>query len=378
MGSPSLSDDPATTRALLDLVSARAEPDGFIPFDRYMETALYAEPGGYYARRRTPLGAGGDFYTASHVTPLFSAAFAERLLAIRSRLGRGRPFHLVELGPGDGSLLQGIVASLARSPGEADGLELVLVERSSSLRALSLERVRAAAEPLGIRVSAPESLSSLGPFEGVVVANEFLDAQPVRRLRRHGDGWLELGIRLRGGRAEPAEAPLAAAVPGPPLPSPVPDGTVVEVAPRAEALVREVADHLVHGALLVDDYGMEERELVAGHPRGTLDGVRNHRAGWDPLQEPGSADLSAFVNFTRVRSVAAAAGLALLSDRSQSETLGEWGFVRLFDAALRAASAGEAEVRLRLAVKNLLFGFDRFRILEFVPARDRDLWSAPT
>lgn len=376
MGAVTPSDDPAV--ALRALVSERAEADGFIPFDRYMETVLYAETGGFYARPRSPLGAGGDFYTAPHVTPLFAATFAARLLAVRERLGGGGTFRLVELGPGDGTLIDGILTALAPFRHEVEGLEVVLVERSSTLRSLSLGRAREAAKPLGVGVRATDALSALGPFEGFVVANEFLDAQPVRRLRRRGLGWVELGVAVREEKLVPAEAPLVSPVAGPPLPTSVPDGTVVEVSSRAEALLREVADHLVHGVFAVDDYGMEEGELVAGHPRGTLEGIRGHRAGWDPLEAPGSVDLSAFVNFTRLRAAATAAGLAVLSDSSQAEALGAWGFARLFEDARKDASNPEAEVRLRLAVKNLLFGFERFRILEFVPARERAIWPGAT
>lgn len=377
MGTSSPSDDPAPGRALLERLAEGAEADGFIPFDRYMETVLYAEPGGYYARPRSPLGPPGDFYTAPHVTSLFAETFAARVLAIRARLGIGRRFQLVELGPGDGTLIEGILEALPRASPDVEGLEVVLVERSSSLRARSLARARVAAERRGVDVRATESLGAGGPFEGVVVANELLDAQPVRRFRREGPRWLELGVRVHDGRVGPAETTVTNPIPGPPLPSTAPDGTVLELSPKAEALVREVADHLVHGVLIVDDFGMEERELVAGHPHGTLEAVRGHRAGRDPLEAPGSADLSAFVNWTRLRAVASVAGLAVLSDRSQAEALGEWGFPRLLDAAKKAAPNPEAAVRLQLAVKSLLFGFERFRILEFVPSRDRTSWSEP-
>jgi len=108
--------------------------------------------------------------------------------------------------------------------------------------------------------------------------------------------------------------------------------------------------------------------------------VRGHRSVRDPLATPGATDLSVFVNFTRVRAVATAAGLQELAFRRQAEALGDWGFPRLLEEALRAAPSAEAEVRVRLSAKNLLFGFERFRALELAPreAVGRGRASAPT
>jgi len=363
---------------LLRLARDGADGEGFLPFDRWMDLVLYTEGLGYYAHPRSPLGPAGDFYTAPHVHPLFAAAFAERILAVREQLGRDRPFSLVEVGPGDGTLIAGTLSALGPRLGPDPSLRVVLVERSSTLRVAALARARHAARPFGVPVGTTDSVASLGPFEGAVVANELLDAQPVRRLRWNGTEWRELGVRLTDAGIRADEGPAVHDPPEPPLPRAPSPGTVFEFSPAAEGLVREVADHLVSGVLLLDDYGMEEDELLRAHPEGTLATVRGHRSGSDPVAEPGETDLSTFVNWTRVRAVARTAGLEVLSDRSQAEALGAWGFPRLFDAAIAAAGTSEAEVRLRLAVKNLLFGFERFRILELAPVRVADRFRPPT
>jgi SAM-dependent MidA family methyltransferase len=354
---------------LLQAVRGIADPDGFVPFDRWMDLVLYGEGLGYYSGPRSPLGTGGDFYTASHVHPLFAAAFAARIQEVRERLGPERPFTLVEIGPGDGTLIAGIVTTLGNSWTAGGDVRVALIERSSTLRDAALTRTRQAAQPYEVRVTAAESISALGPFEGVVVANELLDAQPARRLRWNGSEWRELGVRVTESEIRPAEGAAVGILPEPGLPASVDVGTIVEFSPVGEALVREVADHLVSGLWLLDDYGMEETELLRAHPDGTLATVRNHRSDPDPLSHPGEHDLSVFVNWTRLRQVARAAGLEVVEDRSQAEALGAWGLPALLDAALRSAGSPEAEVKLRLAVKSLLFGFERFRVLEFAPAR---------
>ncbi|MCI4365077.1 MAG: SAM-dependent methyltransferase [Thermoplasmata archaeon] len=366
------------TGALLALARSEAGPDGFLPFDRWMDLALYADGVGYYTGPRTPFGTTGDFYTAPQVHPLFAASFAERIRAVRSRLGPDRPFTLVELGPGEGTLAAGIVSALGAAWTSRGPTRVVLVERSAPLRAKALSRVRQAADPDTVVVSSVEGVSALGPFEGVVVANEFLDAQPARRLRWKGGEWRELGVRVTAEGVRAAEGPLGTPVSGPQLPTSVPEGTVVEFSPAGEGVLREVADHLVAGTWLIDDYGMEESELLLAHPEGTLATVRGHRTGPDPLAEPGEADLSTFVNWTRVRTAARAAGLDVVADTSQAEALGRWGFSGLLERAIHGAGTSEAEVRLRLSAKNLLFGFERFRVVELAPARLADRFRSTT
>jgi len=351
--------------------------DGFVPFDRFMEVALYDPDIGFYARGRPPLGPSGDFYTAAHVHPLFGKAVAERVRTVRRLLGRGRPFRVAEVGPGDGTLAETVLTALGRAPEGTEGVEYLLAERSLSLGQAALERVEASGRMAGISVRLAESVSADGPFEGVVLANELLDALPTRRLEWTGSVWRELGIRIVGGAVVASSAPLRSSVPAPELPVPEEPGTVLEVSTEAEGWVREVADHLARGLAIVIDYGMEQSELLAGHRSGTLAAVRAHQAVDDPLSDPGASDLSMFVNFTRVRAAARRAGLVEVAYSSQSEALGAWGFPALFEAEVRAASSAEADVRLRLAAKSLLFGFDRFRVLELAaPAGSAELRAA--
>lgn len=359
------------SREVVARLAAAAGPDGFLPFDRFMEIALYADGVGFYDRPRTPLGTAGDFYTAAHVDPLFAESIAARARAVRRALGDLRSFRLVELGPGDGTLTAGLARALSAEPA---GWEYVLVERSPTRAQEALAKLNG----LSIPGRVVDSVGALGPFSGVVLANELLDAQPVRRLRWDGTHWRETGVRVMEGRVVEADAPLLRPVPGTPLPPDPPVGLVMEVAPAAEALVREVADHLTAGSAIFLDYGMEETELVRGHPKGTVAAVRGHRSLPSLWDAPGASDLSAFVNFTRVRAAARAAGLVEVAFRRQAEALGEWGFPALLDSALRAAPNAEARVRRQLAAKNLLFGFDRFQVLELAPPASAERLASTT
>jgi SAM-dependent MidA family methyltransferase len=331
---------------------------GVLRFDRFVEIALYS-PGGFYDSDATALGTGGSFYTAAHVTPLFGAALARRLEQERARARDGAEFRVVEMGPGDGTLALDVARAL---PAGGEPWRWTFVERSAKLRDALRARVVEPSTKGPVAFDFAESLGERGPFVGVVLANEFLDALPFRRVVRRGSDWVELGVRWTGERFHWAEGSSPAFVPGEPLP-PADEGTRYELLERAEGFAREVADHLAEGVAIVLDYGTDTDELLRGHPGGTLASVRGHRPV-DPLEAPGASDLSAFVDFARFRSAAARAGLVERSFRRQSEALGEWGFGELLEEADHRTDGPEARVKLRLATKNLLFGFDTFRVLE--------------
>ncbi|MGB6501026.1 MAG: class I SAM-dependent methyltransferase, partial [Thermoplasmata archaeon] len=274
--------------------------------------------------------------------------------------------RVLEIGPGDGRLAEVVISALARSGIDC---EYVLVERSEPLGRAALARATAAGDANRISVRRSPSVAAEGPFGGAVIANEVMDALPARRLRWTGDAWEELGVRLESDRLSAATVPIREPVPAPPLLPGSEPGTIVEFSSAAEAIVREVADHLTHGRFLILDYGMGEAELRSAHPRGTLEAIRQHLSVDDPLSAPGETDLSVFVNFDRIRAAARTAGWQESSFGSQAEALGAWGYPELFARAVREAKSSEEEVRLRLASKNLLFGFERFRVLELaVPA----------
>ncbi len=365
MGGPTEVGEAERLARVWSLLEGAAGAGRFLRFDRFLEVALYSPEVGYYARPEVVLGKGGDFYTAAHASPLFGGTIARRVLAEFERLGRPADFTLVEVGPGDGTLAADLLSALARS-GELGGAPLrhVLVEPSAALARRAAERVSDSPHPDGWGLRLESSVSGIGPFRGIVVANEFLDALPFRRLIWHADGVHELGVRLGDRTAGWAEAPYTDPVPPPPLPEGPGEGVVLEVSPRAEAFLREVGDHLVQGSFLAVDYGEEESALLGHYPRGSLTAFRRNQVVPDPLERPGSADLSAFVDVSRIRAAAARAGLREVAFEGQATALGRWGVPGVLDAALAAAPTAEERGRLQRGATNLLFGFERFRVLE--------------
>jgi NADH dehydrogenase [ubiquinone] 1 alpha subcomplex assembly factor 7 len=348
---------------LLDRLRRRSDPDGFLPFDRYWEIVQFTGKLGYYARPASPLGLGGDYYTAPIVSPLFGATLGDRLVAGWTELGRPEPFRFVELGAGDGGLAAELLDRLGEARPERAEWEYALVERSEPLRRGALERLRPIAERAGIRLTAPESLASGGPFVGAIVANELLDTLPTRRLRRAGSGWEELGVVIDRGHVASSSRSLTRPVPPPGLPT-APVGATLEISAEAEGTLREVADHLEAGPAIFLDYGALEPRWTATDGEGTLVALQQHAPLPDPLQAPGRSDLSCFVNFTRIRAAATRAGLRERAFGPQREALVAWGFPARLDRAIAAAQNDTERVKLRLLAKNLLLGFENFHVLE--------------
>jgi NADH dehydrogenase [ubiquinone] 1 alpha subcomplex assembly factor 7 len=356
----------AASEGLRERIRASAAK-GFLPFDRFVELALYDPQFGYYTARTAGLGREGDFYTASHVHPLFGATLASRVHEVWHDLGAPRTFRVVELGPGDGSLAVAILQSLLPRLPPTTEFEYLLVDRSEPLLRAAAGRLEAA---FGSRASGAwrvsEGLAVEGPIRGVVLANEVLDAQPFRRLVRSPGGWEELGVEAPSdGPFRWARHPLTRPIPPPALPDDAPEGSVLEISPSAEALLREVADHLAEGRAVFLDYGGEEPDLLRKGGGGSLVAIRGHRSV-DPLAAPGTADLSAFVDFTRIRRVATRAGLVERSFGRQAEYLARYGLAQHLEEFV-ARSDPVAGVKARLAVKNLLFTFDNFWVLEVGP-----------
>ncbi|HZY91962.1 MAG TPA: SAM-dependent methyltransferase [Thermoplasmata archaeon] len=363
------SDESRRLERVIEALRRRAGSSGFLPFDRFVEIALYAPEIGFYTRRGLELGRGGDFYTAAHVSPLFGATLAARIKEEYLRLGAPETFQVVEVGPGDGTLTTDLLGSLARDPHlGSHPLAYDIVERSPALVDRLRPKLEGLHSPNGRRMRYSSSLAGLGPFVGVLVANEVLDAFPFRRLIVRDGNYQELGVRFTGDTLDWAEEPVRTAVTGPPLPQGLEEGSVVEISSGAEAFLREVGDQLIAGAALFLDYGEDEPALVHRHPRGTLTAFRRHRIVENPLEAPGSSDLSAHVNFRRIRAAAQRAGLRETAYDPQSVALGRWGFPALQADALRGAKSEEEKVRLALAAKNLLFGFENFKALELEPA----------
>jgi SAM-dependent MidA family methyltransferase len=300
---------------------AIADAGGWISFARYMEMVLY-EPGlGYYSAGARKLGAGGDFVTAPEVAPVFSACMAGQCAEILAGQGGG---DVLELGAGTGAMAAAMLSEF-ESLGTLPGRYLIL-DLSADLRERQRATLSAAVPRLLHRVEWLERLPE--GFEGVVVANEVLDALPVDRFVWRDGGARALGVAAAAAGFEWAEAPacpaLRAAVEAIRRDCGVDwhDGYVSEVNTGLEPWLAAVAGALRRGVVLLVDYGLPRREFYAAdRSSGTLLCHFRHRFNDDPFARPGLQDITAWVDFTAVAEAAERAGLELAGYTTQAHFL---------------------------------------------------------
>ena len=304
---------------------------GRVTFAEFMAVALYWPDGGYYASAGNPLGARGDFYTAPHVHPLFGALLARQAEQARALLGSPPGFALVEVGAGDGRLA---VDALAAWP---------------ALRCLGVDLRPPPARPPGLAWALSAGLPVRG-LNGVLLANELLDAMPVHRVAIEGGELREVYVGVGADGAltaelgPPSTPALAARLDG--LGVRLGEGRIGEVNLALGDWLSGLAASLERGWALLIDYGHEADDYYApSRSRGTLRCYYQHTVSADPFRLVGRQDMGAHAEWTTLKREAAAAGLALAGDVSQAEFLRNLGLDEARGRVLARSGLRPAERR---------------------------------
>jgi SAM-dependent MidA family methyltransferase len=346
-------DERVHSERLALLIRAEIAAGGALDFARYMELALYAPGLGYYSAGATKFGAAGDFVTAPELGFLFARCLA-RALAPTLRETRG---DILELGPGSGVLAAELLLELERL--DALPARYRLLERSADLRErqrMTLLQRCPHLENLAEWLDAPP----VAPWGGALIANEVIDALPVRLFALRDDGLYArmVGVDEQGGfiwRERPADESLANAVAqaiGDTADLPRPYRS--EVCPLLAPWFAEVTRHLVEGTAWFIDYGYSRADYYAAQRHeGTLRCHYRHRAHDDPLILPGLQDITASVDFDALVDAGTAAGFELTAQGSQAEFLIAHGLDEVFAAAHAQAVDEIARYRLAQEVKRL-------------------------
>ena len=286
---------------------ASAEPVGgqrAIPFERFMELALYGEHGFYNSGGSA--GRRGDFITGPEVGPLFGAVLARALDAWWRELGEPADFTVIEAGAGPGTLARSI---LAAAPACATTMRYVAVEVSDAQRAR---------HPVGI-----ESVAAMPtePVTGVIIANELLDNLPFRLFVMDG-GWREAHVVAQPDGSFAEVLRLAGDTAEHPLPAHAAHGARAPIQARAAEWTRVSRALLARGRLVIVDYGSATTDALAVRPwREWLRTYRGHDRGRHYLREPGSQDITVEVAIDQLTAIVGEPDAV----RTQSQFLQRWG-----------------------------------------------------
>ena len=326
-------------------IARRIRAEGPLSIAAFMAMALHDPVDGYYARRH-PIGATGDFVTAPEISQVFGELIGLWCTVMWRQLGRPDPVILAELGPGRGVLMSDLMRAAAMVPEFRRAAHLHLVEVSAVLRAEQRERLDKFA-PVWVPQFAdlPE-----GPL--LLVANEFLDALPIRQFVRGPVHWRERLVGLhdedRLVLMDGPESPVASLMVPPAMRDTAQDG-VVETCPAALALAAALGRHLTRwpGAALFIDYG-----YFPSAPEPTLRAFQRHQPA-DILEAPGTADLTADVDFAAFAEAARVGGADIYGPVPQGNFFSELG-AELRLAALRARATPAQRQALDTGVSRLL------------------------
>lgn len=342
---------------------------GAMPFSRFMELCLYAPGWGYYSAGASKFGASGDFTTAAEMGGLFAATVANALAPVLGQLGPQA--RLLELGGGSGAFAEAVLLRLAEL--QALPARYAILEPSADLRQRQRERLQQnLTADIGSRV---EWLDR--PFdddwEGVVFANEVIDALPTPRfLIRDGEVHEETvqldadGQFIRG--AQPADMLLSGAVRHLEryLDAPFAEGYRSELLPQLPYWLQAVAGGLQRGAMLFVDYGYTRREYyLPERDDGTVRAFYRHHVHNDVYLWPGLQDITASVDFTAMAEAGLHAGFDLAGYCSQASFLLGNGLDQVLTLAdERTDEVGRVQLREEVKKLTLPSGMgERFQVI---------------
>src|SRR5262245_37733655 len=315
-----------------------------MPVWRYMELCLMHPEHGYYVSR-DPLGREGDFTTAPEVSQMFGELLGLWSASIWRAIGSPDSLRLVEIGPGRGTMMADALRALRVLPPLYQALSVHLVEINPVLR----EKQRATLG--GVRdITWHESIDDVPDGPAVILANEYFDVLPIHQVVRQENGWHERVIQLdSNGKLAFGTAPEPMPrfdVLLPPLVRAAPIGAVFEWRPDTEImkLARRVRDQ--DGAALIIDYGHMRSD--AGD---TFQAIARH-SFTDPLKNPGTADVTAHVDFQALGRAADDLGARVHGPVTQGDFLKRLG-IETRAASLMAKATPEVSADIDGALKRL-------------------------
>ncbi len=308
-------------------IRRRISQSGPMPFAEFMELALYWPLGGYYStpagQQDGPFGPEGDYYTSPMAHPAFGALLAVQLYQFWLLLDCPNPFHVVELGSGNGQLCRDI---LQAAPSLPDGF-------AASMRYLCLDRHHHAAPPVppGAALLATDGIPLRG-LRGCIISNELLDAFPVHQVRLEQGRLREVrvGLELGGPTGEewlverignPSTTALEARLAE--LGIQLAEGQTAEINLGLDPWTQSVAAALEAGFVLTIDYGRTAEDLYSfeTRPRGSLVTYYRHTQTDAPFRHVGRQDITAQVDFTSLVNAGRRAGLDPLGYTTQAQFL---------------------------------------------------------
>lgn len=332
--------------ALLKALRREIETTGPVSVADFMTQCLCHPKHGYYMTR-DPFGSKGDFTTAPEISQCFGELLGLWAAIVWQQMGSPTDIHLVELGPGRGTLMKDALRAAKAVPGFLEAVQIHLVEISPTLKEKQKDSLKDYA------VTWHDSVMSLPDGPVLLLANEFFDALPVRQFEKGEKGWAERfvdinpdgdGLRFVLKRDEAASMLLPPALKGQDT-----DGCLFETSPVSQTIALGLAERIKDqgGAILAIDYGYEQSAFGE-----SLQALKDHQF-IDVLATPGEADVTVHVNFETLAQSFKDAGAKVFGPMTQGEFLERLGITARMQALINAAQDDAQKKDLIAAHKRL-------------------------
>lgn len=317
---------------------------GKVPFSQFMQLALYAPGLGYYSAGASKFGGSGDFITAPELSDQFAYAIAEQCKQVLQDLGEG---SILEFGAGTGKLASDILQFLEASGHLPENY--YIVEISPDLKARQKAFLESTAPQLYPRVIWLDNLNDL-KFEGIVLANEVLDAMPVEIFKLHQNKVLQCYVTEEEGNYKscflPAKEELEKAVLALNIQE---DNYQSEINLLIQPWLKSINQILEQGLVLLFDYGFTQREYyLPERNMGTLMCHFQHRAHPDPFIHVGLQDITAHVDFTAVAEAAFNLGFTVSGFTTQAYFLLGCGVLNTLNSTDASLAYAQSQALQRL------------------------------
>ncbi|CAJ1933868.1 unnamed protein product [Sphenostylis stenocarpa] len=351
--------DSELVKHLKGIIKFRGGP---ISLGEYMSEVLTNPKAGYYINRDV-FGAEGDFITSPEVSQMFGEMVGVWVMCLWQQMGQPQRVNLVELGPGRGTLMADLLRGASKFKNFIDSLHVHLVECSPALQKLQHQNlkcigeentaqdtdIRTARSLFGTPVSWHATLEQIpSGLPTIIIAHEFFDALPVHQFQRASRGWCEKMVDV----AEDSSFRFVLS----PQPTPatlyllkrckwaaleeITELNQIEVCPQAMDLTQTIVDRISTdgGGALIIDYGLNR--IISD----SLQAIRKHKFV-NLLDNPGSADLSAYVDFASIKHSAeeASGEVSVHGPITQSQFLGSLGINFRVEALLQNCTKEQAE-----------------------------------
>ena len=302
--------------------------NGYIPFSRYMELALYHPNLGYYNNLLYKFGSKGDFVTAPLISELFGVSVSDQMLELFAN--QVNP-DILEFGAGNGQLMLDILGQIGNLVDK-----YYIIELSANLANLQQQRLEKEFPQHKDKVIWLTELPE--EFNGVILANEVLDAQPCELVRWSNNEMHLIGVANHDGKFTyidtKADGDVLSTASLLPISFPINQTNYIsEISLSNRGFITSLAQCLSSGVILLIDYGYPVTEYYNEmRNRGTLRGFFRHYQLDDVLLYPGLIDITASVDFTAIATTGVDVGLDLIGYTTQANFLINCGVISQLEA----------------------------------------------